>query len=189
MTIGKTISGNGIDQASLVEFLTNTITIVNEMKATVNTLRSNLLNRVSGGAGLAEGTNANTLKITNAFGFSLNGLAYYKAATDNIAMTAAAQQAISTYCLYLCSIASNGAVTVTKGTSVATDTAVLPATPASSVAFGYFKVATNGAATFTSGTDDLSKAGVTATYVDLVANNLASEAAVAVATADLSLSV
>lgn len=177
MTIGKTISKTGMDQDSLVEFLGNIVTNFNLLRATNN-------NMCYGYAGLAEGTGAATIKTTAAISFSINGVMYTKAITDNIAMTACAQQAISTYCLYLASIDSAGTVTLTKGTSAATDTATLPATPANNVAFGYVKVVTDATHTFTSGTTDLSATGITGTYVNLAFNTISSEVSSA-----LSLSV
>lgn len=153
-----------------------------ELKADFNLLRAQLLNRCVQACGLAEGTNANTIKTVNAVSFSINGQLYTKAATDNIAMTAAAQQAVSTYCLYLVSIDSAGAVTVTKGTSVATDTAVLPALPASSAPLGFFKVVTDGVTTFTSGTTDLGAAGLTVTFGDLAVANSGTSASTDITT-------
>lgn len=143
---------------------------VAELKADHNLLRTALLNGCHGSPGLAEGTNANTIKTTRATAFSIAGVLYNKAITDNIAMTAATAQADLTYRLYLVSIDAAGAVTITAGTAVATDTATLPALPASSAMLGYFKVATSGG-TFTSGTTDLSGTGVTATFVDLLTPN------------------
>lgn len=177
MTIGKIISKNGLDQDSLVEYLSNVLT-------NFNLLRTTVYNQCYGYANLGEGTNANTIKTQAAISFSIGGTMYTKAITDNIAMTACAQQAISTYCLYLASINAAGTVTLTKGTEVATDTATLPATPANNVAFGYIKVATDASHTFTSGTTDLSAAGITATYANLAFNTKSSEVSSA-----LSLSV
>lgn len=117
--------------------------------------------------GLAEGTNANTLKTTLDANYSIAGVQYTKGVTDNIAMTALAQQAISTYCLYLVQINAAGTVSLKKGTSVATDTAVLPTADNANISMGAFKVQTNGSTTFTSGTTDLSAAGLTVTYYDI----------------------
>lgn len=159
-------------------------TLAEELKADFNLLRLNFINSGHSAAGLAEGTNASTIKTVNTFQYSIGGQRYTKAATDNIAFTATAQQAISTYCLYLVSINSAGTVTVTKGTEVATDTAVLPALPASSAPLGWVKVATNGATTFTGGTTDLSAAGITATFADLHFVNSGADASTAIAAAD-----
>jgi len=113
--------------------------------------------------GLAEGTNATTLKTTRDIVYQLYNVQYTKVATDNIAMTACAAQAAGTFCFYLVSVNSAGTVLVTKGTDNAYS---LPATPQGYWAIGAFKIVTV-AVTFTSGTDDLSAAGITATFYDI----------------------
>lgn len=125
-----------------------------------------------GKAGLAEGTTTPaTIKTTNAIDYTIGHKVYSKAATDNIAMTAAAQQAVSTQCVYLVSLDAAGAVTVTKGTEVAANgtltLADMPETPDNQCVIGAFKIVTDGSTTFTSGTTDLGAAGITETYVDL----------------------
>jgi len=62
-----------------------------------------------------------------------------------------------------CVCHSAGTVLVTKGTDNAYS---LPATPQGYWAIGAFKIVTV-AVTFTSGTDDLSAAGITATFYDI----------------------
>jgi hypothetical protein len=135
-------------------------------------LRNFFGNRSYGCAGLAEGTNAHTLKVTYAIGFEVGGQAYHKAATDNIAMTACAEQADLTTCLYLVTVAADGTVTTTKGeealtTAVAAGTATLtlPEAPDGEAILGAFKVVNSGAA-FTSGTTDLGAGTVTDTYAN-----------------------
>jgi hypothetical protein len=162
--------------------LTAIITLANELKADLNLMYDN--GECYGACGLAEGTNANTLQVANAFSYRIGNLIYTKAITDNIAMTAAAVQAVSTFCKYLVSIDAAGAVTVTKGTEVATDASVLPAVPASECAIGYFNIATDGATTFTSGTTDLGAAGITETFVDLAFAFNGADAPSAIAAAD-----
>lgn len=132
--------------------------------------------------GLAEGTNANTLKIAAAAAYTIDGVHYAKAITDNIAMTACDLQAVSTTCLYLCSLDSSGTLTVTKGREVLTaeltadvESLEWPECPADECPIGAFKIATSSSVTFTSGTTDLSATGVTDTYYDLATvptNNL-----------------
>lgn len=146
---------------------------------------NNLSNGVFGGtlclskAGLAEGTNANTIKTAAPNGagidFCIDGLMYHKADTDNIAMTALAAQADLTSCLYLVQITSGGTVSIKKGTErltadVANDEYLLewPQPDASNCPIGGFKVVTSGG-TFTSGTTDLSDGAVTDTYYDFFA--------------------
>lgn len=130
-------------------------------------------------AGLAEGTNAGTIKIVAPNGagvdFAINGLAYHKADTDNITMTACAAQAVLTTCLYAVWLNSSGDLSVTKGdevlnTDLAAGTAVLhpPADVADKCMIGMFKIKCENAATFTSGTTDLGAADVTDTYYDVI---------------------
>ena len=114
--------------------------------------------------GLAEGTNAATLKTTVAVTFNIYNSRLSKAITDNIAMTACTAQAASTFCYYLVSINAAGTITTTKGTN---DTYALPATPSGNVPIGAFKIVTAAGTTFTSGTTDLSAAGITATFYDM----------------------
>jgi hypothetical protein len=131
-------------------------------------------------AGLAEGTNANTIKIVAPNGagvdFCIDGVAYHKADTDNIAMTALANQAASTTCLYLVTLNSSGTLAITKGNEVLTaDLGVVggscqwPAVPADVCPIGGFKLALDSTAGgFTSGTTDLGAANVTDTYYDFL---------------------
>lgn len=130
-------------------------------------------------AGLAEGTNANTIKTAAPNGagtdYCINGLLYHKADTDNIAMTALAAQAALTTCLYLVQANAAGTISMKKGTEVlntdlAAGNAVLhwPLPDASNCALGFIKVKCANAATFTSGTTDLSATDVTATYYDVL---------------------
>jgi hypothetical protein len=127
-----------------------------------------ILNRCFGAAGLAEGTNANTIQIAAAVDYCIDGVVYLKAITDNIAMTALPVQAISTFCKYLVSIDAAGTVTLTQGNIAATAAlALVPSLPADSAPLGYVQVATDAATTFTSGTTDLGAAGITDTYVNL----------------------
>lgn len=131
-------------------------------------------------AGLAEGTNANTIKTAAPNGagidFCIGGVLYHLADGDNIAMTACVAQPVLTTCLYTVSVNAALAVTVTKGTEVLTaalgdgNTAISwPSAPAANCVIGGFKVVLASAATFTSGTTDLSAANVTATYFDFFA--------------------
>jgi len=130
-------------------------------------------------AGLAEGAAANTIKIAAPNGagvdFCIDGIAYHKADTDNIAVTAHAQQAVATKCLYLVQIDSNGDVTTKKGTEVLTadltaGTKVLqwPDVDDDNAAIGGYKVETNASTTFTNGTTDLGAGGITDTYYNFM---------------------
>lgn len=130
-------------------------------------------------AGLAEGTNANTIKIVAPNGagidYAIDGYGYHKADTDNIAMTALAAQAALTTCLYLIQIDSDGTVSLLKGTEELTAdlTAGIkvvhwPEPADNKCPIGGFRVVLANAATFTSGTTDLSATDVTATFFNFV---------------------
>lgn len=127
-----------------------------------------LLNRSFMKGGLAEGTNAATIKTVAAVDYCINGLMYSKAITDNIAITAGSVQAISTFCKYLVSIDAAGTVTTTAGNVAASAAlALVPDLPASSAPLGYFQIATDGVTTYTPGTTDNGAAGITDTYQDM----------------------
>ena len=124
-------------------------------------------------AGLDEGTNAQTIKIAAPNGagvdYAINGIAYHKADTDNIAMTALPVQAAYTACLYLVLIDSAGTVSISKGTAVAVgsdDALVWPNYDRSVYcALGGFMVV-NAGSTFTCGTTVL---GSLETWYDFAA--------------------
>lgn len=125
-------------------------------------------------AGLAEGTNDATIKIVAPNGagidYAIDGLAYHKADTDNIAVTAHAQQAQLTSCLYLVQITSGGTVSTKKGNEELTAdlgiTASLqwPMPDDNNCPIGGYKIATASGYTFTNGTTDHGATGITDTY-------------------------
>lgn len=116
-----------------------------------------------GNAGLLEGTNATTFKTQYAVSFRIGGQCFYKAATDNIAFTATAQQASGTTAYYLFTINASGTITVTKGTDGST---TLPDCPDDEAPLGVLKLVL-GATTFTGGTTDLGAANVTDTWAHI----------------------
>jgi hypothetical protein len=129
-------------------------------------------------AGLAEGTNDATIKIAAPNGagidYTINGLAYHKADTDNIAVTAHTAQAALTTCIYLVQIDSDGTVSTKKGDEELTadltaGTAVLhwPRPDDDKCPIGAYKIATATATTYTNGTTDNSAAGITDVYYNL----------------------
>lgn len=127
-------------------------------------------------AGLAEGTNAATIKTAAPNGagtdFGIDGVAYHKADTDNISVTAHAQQAVSTSCLYLVQITSGGTVSTKKGkeeltASLGANLSIQwPQPDADNCPLGGYKIALDASTTFTNGTTDHGASGVTATYYD-----------------------
>ena len=114
--------------------------------------------------GLARGTNTATIQTSTQVVYNLYNQQYTLAATNNLPMTACAQQAVSTFCYYLVSANVSGGVVVTKGTD---NTYGLPATPPGAVAMGALRVTTDATHTFTSGTTDLAATGITATFYDI----------------------
>lgn len=126
-----------------------------------------------GSAGLAEGTNAATIKTTNILHYRIAGQSYAKAVTDNIAMTALAVQASGTTAYYLVVINAAGTVTlVAPPTARAGDPdttgLLLGALPAASAVIGIMKVVATAA--FTSGTTDLAGQGTFANINSYPAN-------------------
>lgn len=131
-------------------------------------------------AGLAEGTNANTIKTAAPNGagtdYSIDGILYHKADTDNIAMNALPTQPAKTSCLYGIQIDKNGNVSMKQG-NIVTNAALaagvdkldFPRPDAGNCMLGYLKIVCNNSATFTSGSTDLSATDVVDTFYDVFA--------------------
>jgi len=134
-----------------------------------------------GKAGLAEGTNAATVKTVAADGttyinYAINGILYVKADTDNMDLTAAAAQAVSTSCIYLITLNAAGTLASVKGDEVLTaditaekEALTWPEPAEDTCPIGAIRVDTNASTTFTAGTTDLGAGGITDTYYDLMA--------------------
>jgi hypothetical protein len=127
-------------------------------------------------AGLIIATTTTAVKIANAIDYCIDGALYTKAITDNIAMTAADQQAVATRCLYLVQINAAGTVSTVKGVEKLTanitadqDALDWPLPAAGNCPIGFVEVETNASTTFTAGTTALSAAGITDTYIDTFA--------------------
>ncbi len=146
------ITSTGMSQADLYKLLVNMTTAQKNKSMTAAGFTVSALNPVK-------------VKTANTLQFAVGGYNHSKAATDSITGSGAVQ-ALSTYCMYLLSIDQSGAFVITKGTAVATDTAVLPALPSNAAPVGSFKVWTS-AATFTLGTTSLTAPGLTVTYTDI----------------------
>lgn len=144
-------------------------------------------------AGLAEGTNANTIKTVNTCTFVIDGRFYSKTATDNVAISyagpsvyqaaAGGVQAVNggftggvngSTRLYLICLSTAGAFSIVPGPIV--DTAELaagrvalqyPDDPIGVCCIGALRVALTAGTAFTPGSVDLSASGVTATFQDL----------------------
>lgn len=126
-------------------------------------------------AGVAEGTNANTFRIVNATNYSIAGLGYLKAATDNLAFTAGhTALGNSQRCAFFVCLDTAGTVTTIQGDIVTPSpsgevrrAAEIP-NPTDRVVIGAILVTTGSSATFTPGSTDLSAAGVTGTYYQFI---------------------
>lgn len=144
-------------------------------------------------AGLAEGTNANTIKTVNNITYAIDGNFYAKSATDNIAISysgatvyqaaAGGIQAVNggftggvngSTRLYLVCLDSAGAVSIVPGKIV--DSAELaagrvsldfPDAPLGVCPIGAIKVALTAGTAFTPGSTDLGASGITDTYYNL----------------------
>lgn len=131
---------------------------------TQQVLRDLLGTRCHNKALLAEGTNAGTIKTTNAISYSINGILYTKAATDNIAVNALPVQAAGETRWYLIQIDSAGAITLKQSTASPT---ALPDPDNDKCPIGLLKIVTANAATFTAGTTDLGATDVVDTFYDI----------------------
>ena len=144
-------------------------------------------------AGLAEGTNANTIKTTADIVYTIDGRFYTKATTDNIAISysgpsvyqaaAGGVQAVNgsftgavggSTRLYLICLDTAGAVSIVPGPIVNTADLTAgrvalqyPDDQAGVCVIGAMRIALTAGTTFTPGGTDLSASGVTATFVNL----------------------
>lgn len=127
-----------------------------------------------GAAGLAEGTNANTFKITNAIHYVIGGRAYYKAATDNLAFSNGHTALTAKQkCAFFVWLDSSGNVTTTQSSivpnaqsnSYAAGAWDWPHSP-TLCCIGAIVVDAQNAATFTPNSTDLGATDVVDTYVN-----------------------
>lgn len=142
-------------------------------------------------AGLAIGAGDLTIKVTNAFHYSIGGAMYLKGATDNIALSgsAALACAISKYAAYLVTVNATGAIALQKGADAVSAALALAALGSVAVAddvapVGVIHVQNSGGAIFTpgatgAGLGDFADDTTADTYVDFVgvrANDLGAAA-------------
>ena len=122
-----------------------------------------------------EGTNANTVKTTQAVSYTINGFGYYKAATDNLAFSAGhTALGNNQRCAFFLCLDSAGNLSTIQGDIVTPSptgdqrkAAEIP-NPADKAVIGAIVVTTGAAATFTPGATDLSAAGITFTKYNFV---------------------
>jgi hypothetical protein len=126
----------------------------------LKSLKAGVLNGAVSSGGLTSGFTAlqgATAKTVYPMPFKINGILYSLSSTSNMYLTKTAVQAVSTYCYYLFTINSSGAVTVTKGKEAAsTSASSYPAAPSGGVIFGGVLVKTSAATAFTMGTSSFS---------------------------------
>jgi len=106
--------------------------------------------------------------------YAIDGIAYNFSDDATFTMTAMAQQAVSTSCLYLLQVNAAGTTSTKKGVEALTaDLGVTrslqwPQPDADNCPLGGFKVALDSSTTFTGATTALDAAGVTDTYYSFI---------------------
>lgn len=126
-------------------------------------------------AGLAEGTNAHTIKTTYSVDYLINGAKYSLAAVDNVAIPGGlGTQGTACYVKYLVSVgtdgtagSASGGIAITKGNEgAAAADAKLPDLPDGNCALGYFQILTT-TFEYVAGSTDNGSTGITDTYTNL----------------------
>jgi hypothetical protein len=189
-----TITETGMSQKDLVRFLSNVVTIVNELKADVNLLRYQNLTGTVSSAGLTSNygktTDVATAYMSSPIKYIINGNFYDAAASANLYIPTTAAQSTPTYCYYLFSINSSGVISVTKGTEgSATASLTLPGIPADTAPFGAVLVYA-AQTSFTMGTSTFEFAvlgNASPTWYNLSTVNSGASAASSISATDLSL--
>lgn len=131
-------------------------------------------------AGLAEGTNANTILLGNITHYVIDGRAYRKAVTDNVAFAAAPGTVLTALaahqvCVFFVLLNAAGTVLVQQSEIKPASTAPSGYEPGAfaipdrgdSAVIGALRVQTAAATTFTPNTTDLGAAGVVDVFFDL----------------------
>lgn len=125
-----------------------------------------------GAAGLAEGTNANTFRLTNALAYVVAGRSYLKAATDNLAFSAGhTALAVNQTCAFFVWLDAAGTVTTTQS-AIRTSPAGAGYVPGAwewpeqvdKACIGAIVIRTANAATFTANSTDFSATDVIDTF-------------------------
>lgn len=98
-------------------------------------------NQILGDPGIAPGTDADKIKITNNFHYRLQGVEYYKASADDIASTSPATTTSVQFRKDIVAIDSAGTVSLIQGTAATSqDLAELPTVPSTKLALAYIEV-------------------------------------------------
>ena len=158
------ISGNGLSQDDLVNFLEN----VRDM---ANQLRTDRITQAFFSGGLTAGATATgQVRIANTGAYMIDGTAYLLSGATEVAFAATTDDlAVSQQAYYLISLNTSGAAVITKGTAVAaSSTATVPALPASQCPVGHVLIATSANTIFNAVTDELD---ATSTWLTITFTN------------------
>lgn len=120
------------------------------LRDTFDAIQARHYNCLLGNPGIAPGTDVDKIKITNAFHYRLNGIEYYKAATDDV--IAPATQGAGVFKKVVVGIDAAGTVTLTAGTAAATQAlAEIPDVASTILPIAYMEIPES----FTSETTDV----------------------------------
>lgn len=127
-------------------------------------------------AGLAGSANNIAFNTTNNVVYTVDGVAYSKAAANNVAFSSGhTALAAGCECIFAVWVDSSGNITTTQGAIVdtaslsggtGTKVVAMPDVVASKALIGLIKVKTAGAATFTPNTTAMNASNVTTTFYD-----------------------
>lgn len=127
-------------------------------------------NQLLGDPGIAPGTDADKIKITNNFHYRLEGKEYYKAAADDIASSSPATTTSEQFRKDIVAIDAAGTVTLIQGTAATSqDDAELPEVPSTKLALAYIEVQnsfTNESTDLTSGQIKKFTSNIDVTWTD-----------------------
>lgn len=184
------ITATGMYQKDLHTFLSNVVTMANEIKSDANTNRSLGRTVCLDFADIDINTvNGKYFETNNTVDYVIDNVLYQKAAVITGEFTAGhTALANNQRCKFLITLNSAGTMSTEQGTVVAsTADASLPAIPSGGCPIGYIQV-TTGSAVFTPGTTDLGASNVTDVYVELMNVDSGSSDSSATSTTDLTLS-
>lgn len=139
-------------------------------------LRTLLGNRCMGNAGIAIAATKSKVKTTNSIDYTIDGVFYTKAGTDNLfAHSDTTVQAADTTKYYALCLDASGTASIiaglvsenVDGTTYNLSASLMPPIPVTLCCVGALKIVTDATHTFTPGTTLNDAAGITATYYNL----------------------
>ena len=177
------ITPQAITDYDLYNYLANTVTMGNSVKAELNKARLQLMNHTLDTAAIAS--NGVDVQVAD-FAYVANGV-FGSYASAAVAFTAAAQ-ATSTFNIYLLSVNQAGTASATKGTAASTLAGVTwPTLPTAHAPFGYIILKSGNVSNFTLGTSAFGIASTAQFFnISVVASESANDVG-EVTTTDLSL--